>query len=47
MLMIRRPERPHWTPFSSEMVSVKRYGEGMPFLTTVDAAYWNTELVQD
>jgi 5-methylcytosine-specific restriction endonuclease McrA len=47
MLLIRKPQRPHWTPFSSEMFSLRRYQEWMPFLTTVDAAYWNTELLQD
>ena len=47
MLLIRRPQRPQWTPFSTEMFSLRRYREWMPFLTTVDAAYWNTELLQD
>lgn len=47
MLLINRPQRPHWSPFSSEMFSLRRYREWMPFLTTVDAAYWNTELIQD
>lgn len=46
MLLIRRPQRPQWTPFSTEMFSLRRYREWMPFLTTVDAAYWNTELLQ-
>jgi hypothetical protein len=47
MLLINRPKRPHWTPFSTEMFSLRRYREWMPFLTTVDTAYWNTELLQD
>jgi len=47
MRLIGRPKRPQWTPFSTEMFSLRRYREWMPFLTTVDAAYWNTELVQD
>lgn len=47
MLLIHKPQRPQWTPFSSEMFNLKRYREWMPFLTTVDAAYWNTELLQD
>jgi hypothetical protein len=47
MLLIRRPQRPQWTPFSSEMFSLRRYEEWMPFLSTVDTAYWNTELIQD
>jgi 5-methylcytosine-specific restriction endonuclease McrA len=46
MLLIRRPQRPQWTPFSSDLFSLRRYREWMPFLTTVDSAYWNTELIQ-
>jgi 5-methylcytosine-specific restriction endonuclease McrA len=45
MLLIRKPQRPQWTPFSTEMFSLRRYREWMPFLTTVDSAYWNTELL--
>ena len=47
MLLVRKPQRPHWTPFSSEMFSQRRFEEWMPFLSTVDTAYWNTELLQD
>jgi 5-methylcytosine-specific restriction endonuclease McrA len=47
MILILRPKRPQWTPFSTEMFSLKRYREWMPFLTTVDSAYWNAELIQD
>jgi 5-methylcytosine-specific restriction endonuclease McrA len=47
MLLVRRPRRPEWTPFSSEMFSLKRYREWMPYLSQVDSAYWNTELIQD
>lgn len=45
--LIRKPQRPQWTPFSTEMFSLRNYKEWMPFLTTVDSAYWNTELIQD
>jgi 5-methylcytosine-specific restriction endonuclease McrA len=45
MPLIRKPQRPQWTPFSTEMFSLKRYREWMPFLSTVDTAYWNTELL--
>jgi 5-methylcytosine-specific restriction endonuclease McrA len=44
MALVRKPMRPHWTPFSAEMFSLKRYREWMPYLTAVDSAYWNTEL---
>ena len=47
MPLVRKPQRPQWTPFSTEMFSLKRYREWMPFLTTVDTAYWNTELLPD
>ena len=47
MLLIGKPKRPQWTPFSTEMFSLRRYREWMPFLTTVDSAYWNAELIQD
>ncbi|HEY1852701.1 MAG TPA: HNH endonuclease [Candidatus Binataceae bacterium] len=47
MPLVKRPLRPQWTPFSTEMFSLRRYREWMPFLTTVDTAYWNTELLQD
>jgi 5-methylcytosine-specific restriction endonuclease McrA len=46
MLLVRKPARPQWTPFSTEMFSLRRYREWMPFLTAVDTAYWNTELLQ-
>ena len=47
MLLISKPRRPQWTPFSAEMFSLRRYREWMPFLTTVDTAYWNAELLPD
>ena len=47
MHLFRRPRRPEWTPFSSEMFSLRRYREWMPYLSQVDSAYWNTELIQD
>jgi 5-methylcytosine-specific restriction endonuclease McrA len=46
MRLIRMPRRPQWTPFMTEAFSLRRYKEWLPFLSAVDAAYWNTELVQ-
>lgn len=46
MKLIRSPRRPQWTPFMTETFSLRRYKEWMPFLSAVDAAYWNTELVE-
>lgn len=44
MQLLRRPFRPQWTPFMLETFSLRRYQEWLPFLSTVDAAYWTTEL---
>jgi 5-methylcytosine-specific restriction endonuclease McrA len=46
MRLIRRPFRPEWTPFMLETFSFKRYHEWRPYLNMVDAAYWNTELLE-
>ena len=39
-----RPERPRWTPLANLMWSSVRYQEWRPFLSVVDASYWNVEL---
>lgn len=44
MKLLHSPRRPEWTPFMLETFSLRRYREWLPFLSTVDAAYWNTEL---
>ena len=46
MKLIKQPRRPQWTPFNLETFSL-RYQEWQPYLSTLDSAYWNTELVQD
>ena len=46
MRLIRKPFRPEWTPFMLETFSFKRYHEWRPYLNMVDAAYWNTELLE-
>lgn len=46
MALLRRPFRPQWTPFMLETFSMRRYREWHPFLTTVDSAYWNAELLE-
>ncbi len=45
MRLLRPPRRPEWTPFMLETFSLRRYREWLPFLSAVDAAYWNTELL--
>lgn len=44
MKLLRVPRRPEWTPFMLEAFSLRRYREWVPFLSTVDVSYWNTEL---
>ena len=46
MHLIHKPVRPEWTPFMLETFSFKRYQEWLPYLNSVDAAYWNTELLE-
>ncbi len=45
MRLVRPPRRPEWTPFILEAFSI-RYKEWQPYLSGVDAAYWNTELLE-
>lgn len=47
MRLVRQPFRPEWTPFVLEAFSPRRYKEWLPFLSGVDAAYWNTELLAE
>ncbi len=47
MKLTKFPRRPEWTPFSADSLSLRRYREWRPFLSTVDSAYWNAELTQD
>lgn len=44
MRLSRPPRQPDWTPFMLETFSLRHYREWLPFLSNVDAAYWNTEL---
>ncbi len=44
MRLLHRPRVPEWTPFMLENFSVRRYHEWVPFLSAVDASYWNAEL---
>jgi 5-methylcytosine-specific restriction endonuclease McrA len=47
MHLIRQPRRPEWTPFGADLFSLRRYREWMPYFSTVDSAYWNTELLSE
>ncbi len=44
--LMKRPERPRWTPLMNLMFQSVRYKEWRPFLSVVDASYWNTELAE-
>jgi 5-methylcytosine-specific restriction endonuclease McrA len=46
MKLRHRPERPRWTPLANLMWSSVRYQEWRPFLSVVDASYWNVELAE-
>ena len=46
MRLVKQPVQPEWTPFMLETFTFKRYQEWLPFLNEVDAAYWNTELLE-
>ncbi len=43
--LVRRPFRPRWTPVLGVLGGRDGYPEWRPFLSIVDAAYWNAELV--
>lgn len=45
MALLRKPVRPRWTPAFRAPSGRVRYREWLPFLGVVDAAYWNTELL--
>ncbi len=47
MRLLRVPKRPRWTPFDRPGDAREVYEAWRPFLGLVDAAYWNTELVDD
>jgi 5-methylcytosine-specific restriction endonuclease McrA len=46
MRLLRHPGRPRWTPMFRSATRRAFYREWRPFLTLVDAAYWNAELLE-
>jgi len=44
MTLLARPARPRWTPLFRGPVRRVTYREWLPFLSLVDASYWNVEL---
>jgi 5-methylcytosine-specific restriction endonuclease McrA len=47
MRMIRAPRRPVWADLVRPRRFRVRYREWLPFISSVDASYWNTELDSD
>lgn len=44
MRLIKKPEKPRWSPLYMLKMESSGYDEWSPFLNIVDASYWNTEL---
>ncbi|MFQ5697362.1 MAG: HNH endonuclease [Myxococcota bacterium] len=44
--LIQAPRRPRWTPMTGILAGRRGYPEWRPFLSIVDASYWNAELVE-
>ncbi len=47
MKLLRKPNRPRWTPFIDFSWKQIKYHEWKPFFNIVDFSYWNTELDQE
>lgn len=47
MELMRFPQRPSWSPFVTRQFGQSGYREWVPFLRSVDTAYWNVELDPD
>ena len=46
MRLIAPPRRPRWTPMVGVLAGRRGYPEWRPFLSIVDASYWNAELAE-
>lgn len=47
MKLLRQPFRPKWSPIFRNFGKHPGHASWKPFLSFVDASYWNTELVED
>lgn len=47
MALLRTPGRPRWSPFSRDHDGRRTYDDWRPFLSLVDASYWNSELREE
>ena len=46
MRLIAPPRRPRWTPMVGVLAGRRGYPEWRPYLSIVDASYWNAELAE-
>ena len=44
--LLRKPYKPKWTPFMQQTFSLSSYREWFPFVSMIDASYWNAELLE-
>ena len=47
MTLLREPLKPRWTPLVQDGGGNVRYREWLPFLSPVDASYWNAALLEE
>lgn len=48
MRLLQQPKQPNWSPFSQPLSrNPSIYEAWRPFLNPIDAAYWNSELLED
>ncbi|HQO77642.1 MAG TPA: HNH endonuclease [Thermodesulfobacteriota bacterium] len=45
MKLLKKPQKPNWTPFYKISMKDLQRKEWMPFLNMVDISYWHTELL--
>lgn len=46
LTLFKKPVRPRWTPLLRLPAKRKPYRAWLPYLSLVDASYWNTELLE-
>lgn len=47
MKLAKTPTRPRWSPFAKDVNGGSPHQEWLPFLSLVNASYWNTELIDE
>ena len=46
MRLLKKPQKPNWTPFYRISLKDLQRKEWVPFLTMIDISYWHTELLK-